>query len=716
METTEKTSIKSGAAILLISAIMLLFLIPPVAQFSGISINILQAGLAGAAIVLSIVAMVTYKTYQTTHAFCFMAFWCLVAACFMWLEISPIFLVIWTLLGGLAAMLDDVNAIIFIITSIAFTAASYWLNGRSYISDYFGIAIGGILAPIIGSNINQRIKPTKTEELMMNKASAEFALRSETVVDSISDGVIVIDERGNILLINPSAISLIGWGREDAIGLNVQSVLSLTDSDNNLLEGNDNPIIASLQKKTPLESKDYKIQTKFSGKFIPIMLSINVSTDDDGGSIIINIRDIEHDKAEGREQMEFISTASHEMRTPIASIEGYLGLALNPNTATIDERAKQYLDKAHEASKHLGRLFADLLDVTKLDDKHVQARPEPVDVTSFVRESVEAFIPDIRAKGISYVFRPDMAKTGEKTINPVYYANTDTRFLKEAINNLIENAIKYNKPNGSIEANVTSRGNNVVVSIADTGMGVPPEDINHIFQKFYRVDNSDTREIGGTGLGLFISKQRIESVNGKMWVESEYQKGSTFYISIPRISNNEYGMLKSEFESRAREKEQLENRGKETDHLNIPPTPVQPSNSSYRPADQLEQTFAKSPGLPNIDDSGLKTQPTLTGQYMATESKSNGLDQDSETRATGGSSYVVHSASPITDQIPPQANVSSQENPQPISTSQPQPSTPTPVQTDAQSAQAKKIPSLEQIEQHKEEYLNYLRQQQKGAQ
>ena len=111
--------------------------------------------------------------------------------------------------------------------------------------------------------------------------------------------------------------------------------------------------------------------------------------------------------------------------------------------------------------------------------------------------------------------------------------------MSEIINNLIENAIKYT-PAGWVTVNVRADNYNVQIIVEDTGIGVPREELTHIFQKFYRVDNRDTREIGGTGLGLYLVKQRVEAMNGKIWAESEVGKGTRFIIMFPRISEDTY--------------------------------------------------------------------------------------------------------------------------------------------------------------------------------
>ena len=230
------------------------------------------------------------------------------------------------------------------------------------------------------------------------------------------------------------------------------------------------------------------------------------------------------------------------MRTPVASIEGYLGLALNPKTATIDDRARKYLEEAHASSKHLGRLFKDLLDVTKLDDKKIKVQLSPIEVSSTVRSIVNGQVPQMSEKGIHYTFgAAGTSRDGAgKTINQEVYSSVDIDFLREAINNLVENAIKYTATGGGIWVNVRGDDDRVLINVTDTGIGISPDDLKHIFQKFYRADNSQTRTVGGTGLGLYLVKQRVEAMGGKVWAESSFGEGSTFYLSFPRITAEEY--------------------------------------------------------------------------------------------------------------------------------------------------------------------------------
>ena len=370
----------------------------------------------------------------------------------------------------------------------------------------------------------------------LNKSLEHESLKSDAIIQSIGDGVIVVEQTGKITLINPAAQRMTGWPEEDAINIHYGSVLKLENEKGKPLDNDHDPILKTLNTFQESRDSNIVILTK-SGKHITTSFSVAALGSGGEGAIAV-FRDITKERKEEREQAEFISTASHEMRTPVASIEGYLGLALNPATAQIDEKAREYINKAHESAQHLGHLFQDLLDVSKAEDGRLQEDPIVIDIVSFARDVLESLTPTATKKGLSVQFRPDGSKstTGSTTISPVLYAYADKNHLREVIANLIENAIKYT-PEGKVVVDTTTTGDYVRIAIEDSGLGIPSEDLSHLFQKFYRVDNSDTREIGGTGLGLYLCRRLVESMNGRIWAESEHGKGSRFYVEIPRLDH-----------------------------------------------------------------------------------------------------------------------------------------------------------------------------------
>ena len=374
------------------------------------------------------------------------------------------------------------------------------------------------------------------------KLAENQAALAETALKTIHDGIIMTDKSGIIQFINPAAVTMTESGSADhAIGLDYGLVIKLETKEGRELSEEENPLIQAMKTGRTLEPCQLALISGKSDKRIPISISMSPA-EGLSANRIITFRNITQELEEEGEQTEFISTASHEMRTPVATIDGYLSLTLNPQTATIDERARGYLTAAQIASKHLGKLFQDLLDVTKLDDGKIRPHFEPVEMTSLVKSIADDYIVRARESKINFNFgsTDGAAFDSNRRLEQVVYGYVDINFLREILDNLIENAIKYTPTGGSVYVNVRGDGDRVLINVTDTGIGISAEDLGHIFQKFYRVDNSDTREIGGTGLGLYIVKQRVEAMGGRVWAESAFGEGSTFFISLPRLTNAEY--------------------------------------------------------------------------------------------------------------------------------------------------------------------------------
>ena len=373
-------------------------------------------------------------------------------------------------------------------------------------------------------------------------AGAESAeILANLVLNTIDSGVIIVLSTGVIEYINPAAVSLLGGQMsQNFLGAKLEDILKLENGQGVAIPAQNNLVFYAVNNGQNYTTREYFL-VNLQGQKKPVAFKI-ITAHSPKNERIVTFYDITSELEAESEQTEFISTASHEMRTPVASIEGYLGLALNPKTATIDERAKKYLEEAHKSSQHLGKLFRDLLDVTKLDDKRIKAHLTPIEVTSTVRSIAEGQIPKMSEKNIHFTFGSSSSANmnGGRVINQEVFAAVDVDFLREIINNLIENAIKYTNNGGGIWVNVRGDGDRVLINVTDTGIGISPEDSKHVFQKFYRADNSETRTIGGTGLGLYIVKERVEAMSGSTWVESTFGEGSTFYVVFPRLTYEEY--------------------------------------------------------------------------------------------------------------------------------------------------------------------------------
>lgn len=385
---------------------------------------------------------------------------------------------------------------------------------------------------------------SKPSDLSTQPASDDIKRRAKIVIDNISDGITFIDANGIIHLFNPAAEQLLAWSEAETLQLNYKTIFRFVNSASQPISDAENPITRTLSSNKPQASDSFYLLTHSEQK-VSVSIKVTPITTQDGdmtindGAIVV-FRDITRERAEQNAQTDFISTASHEMRTPVAIIEGYLGMILNPETATIDNRARMYAQKAHDSVKRLGRLFQDLLDVTKADDHRIDNNPCLLDAKLVAKQVVQDFAGKAAAKGLTLQFND--AETGsshgERVLAPPAIICADLDQLNEILDNIIENAIKYTKQ-GGVKVSVDVDSNRVRFSVTDTGIGIPEEDVPHLFQKFYRVDNSQTREIGGTGLGLYLIKRLADNIGGTIGVKSVYGQGSTFWLELDNLTREQ---------------------------------------------------------------------------------------------------------------------------------------------------------------------------------
>lgn len=392
-------------------------------------------------------------------------------------------------------------------------------------------------------------------------ASADRRDLADAIIREIREGVAVVDAKGLVTLFNPAAETLTGWTASDAVDLDYRTIFKFLDKTEHPLADGANPVITARRTGASAENNDCYLVTK-SGNNLLVALTVTplfqkfrdpatkqeISRVD---NLVITFRDMTSERADQNQQTEFISTASHEMRTPVAIIEGYIGMLLNPATATVDARGLDYARKAHEAAQHLGRLFQDLLDVTKADDHRTLTNLVLVNAGDAAKQVVQDFQRMAAQKSLSLTFAKSQINSSERTIAPLYIIYVDYDQLKEILGNLVENALKYTKT-GGVTVGVREISGRVRFEIRDTGIGVPPEDLSHLFQKFYRVDNSDTREVGGTGLGLYLIKKLTENMGGQVGVESTLGHGSTFWVEFANLSREQMIEKAQEIKQRQR--------------------------------------------------------------------------------------------------------------------------------------------------------------------
>jgi signal transduction histidine kinase len=235
-------------------------------------------------------------------------------------------------------------------------------------------------------------------------------------------------------------------------------------------------------------------------------------------------RDVTREREVDRMKTEFVALVSHELRTPLTSIKGYTDLILDGDAGEVGEEAREYLEVVQSNADRLVALVNDLLDLSRLESGRVQLKIEDVDLGDVVDVAIRTLREMIAAKDQTLAVDVDPAL-------PPVRADRDKTI--QIVTNYLSNAYKYTPAGGRLRIEVARAETHARVSVSDNGYGISAEAQQRLFTRFYRVDNSDTREIGGTGLGLSIVKAFVELQGGEVGVESEAGKGSTFSFTVP---------------------------------------------------------------------------------------------------------------------------------------------------------------------------------------
>jgi len=251
--------------------------------------------------------------------------------------------------------------------------------------------------------------------------------------------------------------------------------------------------------------KTYSEEIHYGGKFRGILLVL---------------RDVTNEVEIDRIKNELVSTISHELRTPLSSIYGFTELMIQRDLPP--HRQKKYLAAVHSETERLSLLINDFLDLQRMEANRQEYTFEPFDLLAMMKDlkqlhSLSSSSHDIR------IFSEEK----------VQIVNGDSKKIRQLFGNLVNNAIKYSPDGGPIEIRITEHNNRVTVALTDYGIGIPSSAMSELFQKFYRVDNSDTRQIGGTGLGLSICREIARAHDGEIHVESIEGQGSTFTVDLP---------------------------------------------------------------------------------------------------------------------------------------------------------------------------------------
>ena len=376
-----------------------------------------------------------------------------------------------------------------------------------------------LTAGVAGNVADQLGKTQMSERLMLS---------------AIADPVIGLNSKMEITFFNLGAEDISHWDSASAQGVQLQNVVKLQDIDGKDMSSTDNPFLKVFElKKQVTTDRYYLLNKEKKQQAFSISIAPTFDSDNNVSGAIAVFHDISEEKSLQRERDEFVSTASHEMRTPVAAIEGYLSMASNDKLATTDARAKGFIEKAHNSSIHLGKLFEDLLSVTKIEDQKITDKLEIFNMSDLAGEVAVEMEIMAKQKGLTLLTHIGSASAGsEQVVAPLFEVSANQERIHEAMTNLVDNAIKYTQK-GSVDIILSADKTNVIFTVKDSGIGISADEQRHMFEKFYRVENSATITTGGTGLGLYITRNLVELYGGRIWVDSALGQGSSFSFSLP---------------------------------------------------------------------------------------------------------------------------------------------------------------------------------------
>ncbi len=344
------------------------------------------------------------------------------------------------------------------------------------------------------------------------RSATEEKNRILSILESMAEGVAVIGPDEKLLVVNSVLGGVLGLKKEELTSRYFWEIFRDSEINQMIEKSLRERVMLKMEHSILLSEKVFDIQTS------PVF----------GNKEFLGVIAVFHDVTKLKElenvRSEFVANVSHELKTPLTSIMGFVE-TLKEGALEDPENRLKFLQIIEEHSKKLHHLIEELLLLSKVESGKQALKKEAVDLAEMFHGVLESFGPSLKAKKI----RTDCDCTPK-----FFVINADAKYLEQAFSNIVDNAIKYNNPDGRIFVRGSYEGDTAKIEISDTGIGIPEADISRIFERFYRVDKSRSRESGGTGLGLSIVKHIIERHNGTIHVQSQLQKGTTFIVILPR--------------------------------------------------------------------------------------------------------------------------------------------------------------------------------------
>jgi len=385
------------------------------------------------------------------------------------------------------------------------------MSGERTYSEYDRELVEGLVAQMAAAVRNARLNE-ETRRLEAAEAAAQATAdereHAERVLEAVGDGIFLLDAKSRIGFWNDAAAVITGLDRSDVLKRPVGEIFTGW------------PTIADQVPIAEHGERTRSVVLPVSTHGVDLWLSFIAVRSPSG--VVYTFRDLTSERSLGEAKSDFIATVSHELRTPLTAVLGAAQTLLRRDVDFTPERQTQLLEIIAAQAARLSKVTDEVLLASSLDRGEVRLDRSVLDVEEIVSETVDTMLHRVPETG-SLVLKS----------SPVGKAYGDRDRVQQVLVNLIDNAFKYSPGGGAVVVSIARRPGSVRVSVADEGSGVPPLEQSRIFEEFYRVDPRLTRTTGGTGLGLFISRELVERMGGEIGVESKAGAGSTFFFDLP---------------------------------------------------------------------------------------------------------------------------------------------------------------------------------------
>ena len=360
--------------------------------------------------------------------------------------------------------------------------------------------------------------------------------QSELLLNSVGDGIYGVDSRGVVTFANPSAGKILGFSAEELIGRHAHDHFHAAGTQDDERPYRDCYIAEAIASGFTTRSEE-DVYLAADGRKIPVEVTASPLHNGRTPGAVIVFRDITERLEVMRMKQEFVSVVSHELRTPLTAIRGSLGLLADPRLGDIPPQARRMINIALNSSERLGRLVNDILDIDRMESGSMPMDFNDQQAAGLVETAVNQLRPIAAESGVGLIIEPS---------NGAVYADADR--IVQTLVNLIGNAIKFSPAGGVVRIGAApctqhagprdTRGM-IVFQVADQGRGIPTDKLERVFERFEQVDSSDGREMGGSGLGLSISRSIVERHGGTIWAESPEAGGALFRFTLPEVQSQD---------------------------------------------------------------------------------------------------------------------------------------------------------------------------------